>query len=100
MSTTVTVEKTEHLPTPLLLLATSEELAAWHIRALSASYERGERTLTLPCHTLGFEAEQAADAVLRALSDFLRERRDIRHLLLLCGDDASFRAYSARISSL
>lgn len=100
MKTTITLQQTPHLPTPLLLLASVEDLAAWQIHGLTEAYERGERILTLPCHTLGFDAGAAADAVLSGVSSFLQTHHDVMHLTLLCGDDISCRAYAARLQTL
>ena len=96
----LTIEKVENLPMPLIYLATAEDLARWQVDQLRWAYEHGERRLNLSCFDtagMGFDICDAAPVVLRAVMEFVQARGDVERLSVVCGDEASFRAYSRRL---
>ncbi|MBD5149492.1 MAG: hypothetical protein HDT18_03800 [Oscillibacter sp.] len=98
MTEKVTLERRENLPMPLNYLASAEDLAAWYAGGLLWSLEHGERTLAISCFdtraAYGFDMNQAAQAVLRAVTDVLYDHPEAEGLNILCGDEASWRAYN------
>jgi len=87
---------------PLIYLANAEDLARWQVDQLRWAYEHGERRLNLSCFdtmAMGFDVNNAAPVVLNAVREFLRECGDVESLSLICGDEASYRAYTAQLVS-
>lgn len=102
MKDRITVEKVEHLPMPLIFLATAEDLALWHAEQLRTALERGEYRTAVSCFDtapMGFDLTAAAPIIWKALTDVLREYPEAVHLTLFCGDDASYRAYCGCLES-
>lgn len=97
MTEKVRIERRENLPVPLICLASAQDLADWYTGGLRWSLERGERALAITCFdtavTMGFDNAGAARAVLRAVTDLLYEHPEVESLTVLCGDEASWRAY-------
>lgn len=82
---------------PLIRLSSPEDLALWYVSQLSWALEHGQTELTISCFDtapMGFEVGRAAYSVLKAATDFLYDHPQVERLAVLCGDDASFRAYS------
>lgn len=98
----ISIQKAEHLPMPLIYLATAEDLARWQVDQLRWAYEHGERKLNLSCFntdSMGFDVDHAAKVVLRAVSEFLRECGDVESLSVFCGDEISYRAYAMELAA-
>lgn len=97
MTEKVSIQRREGLPVPLNYLASPEDLAAWYAGGLLWSLEHGEQALSISCFdtkaTYGFDLNRAAQAVLRAVTDVLYEHPEAEALAILCGDEASWRAY-------
>lgn len=97
MTEKVTIRRQEDLPMPLHYLASAEDLAAWYAEGLLWSLEHGERTLAISCFdtkgAYGFDTDQAARIVLRAVTDVLYGHPEAESLTILCGDEESWRAY-------
>lgn len=96
----LTIEKAEHLPMPLVYLATADDLARWLVDQLRWTYEQGERSLRLSLFDtagMGFDLVDAAPVVLRAVMSFVRKCGDIESLAVFCGDELSFQAYSREL---
>lgn len=97
MTDKVFIEKADHLPMPLIYLASAEDLARWQVDQLHWAFEQGHRELTISCFDtapLGFDIDKASLIVLRAVMDFLYEHRETERLTILCGDETAYRAYS------
>ena len=98
MTEKVRILQREHLPMPLIYLSSAEDLASWYAGGLLWSLEHGERALSISCFdsaaTMGIALDQAAQAVLRAVTDVLYDHPEAESLTILCGDAASYRAYS------
>jgi O-acetyl-ADP-ribose deacetylase (regulator of RNase III) len=98
MTEKVCLERREHLPVPLIYLASAEDLAAWYVSGLLWSLEHGERALAISCfdtqRAFGFSMDQAAQTVLRAVTDVLYGHPEAESLTILCGDGESWRAYN------
>lgn len=98
MTEKVRILQREHLPMPLIYLSSAEDLASWYAGGLLWSLEHGERALSISCFdsaaTMGIALDQAAQAVLRAVTDVLYDHPEAGSLTILCGDAASYRAYS------
>lgn len=98
MTEKVTLVREDHLPAPLIHLASPEDLAAWYASGLLWALEHGERALEIACFdtaaSQGFDTGEAARAVLRAVTDVLYDHPEAESLTIRCGDDASARAYS------
>ena len=98
MTEKVHFQRRENLPVPLNFLASPEDLAEWYAGGLLWSLEHGERVLSISCFdtktAYGFDMNRAAQAVLRAVTDFLYDHPEMERLDILCGDDASWRAYN------
>ena len=97
MTEKVTILREEHLPMPLIYLASPEDLAAWYRDQLLWSLAHGERDLAISCFDtagpFGFDTGRAAYAVLRAVTEVLYDHPEAERLTIRCGDDASCRAY-------
>lgn len=97
MTEKVTIERRNDLPMPLIYLASAEDLAAWQRDQLLWALSQGHRVLTVSCFDtapLGFDIAAASMTVLKTLMDFVYDHPEIESLTILCGDDASYRAYS------
>ena len=102
MTNKISIEQAEHLPMPLIYLANAEDLARWQVEQLRWAYEHGERRLNLSCFDtapMGFDVNDAATLVLGAVMEFLQECGDVERLSVYCGDDASYRAYTAQLAA-
>lgn len=97
MTEKVRFEQRDNLPMPLNFLASPEDLAAWYAGGLHRSLAQGERALVISCfdtrRAYGFDLNQAAQAVLRAVTDILYSHPEAESLTVLCGDGESWRAY-------
>ena len=97
MTEKVRFERRDGLAMPLNYLASTEDLAEWYAGGLLRSLENGERTLAIACfdteRTCGFNMNRTAQAVLRAVTDVLYAHPEAERLTILCGDEASWRAY-------
>lgn len=97
MTEKVDIVREENLPAPLIYLASPEDLAQWYAGGLLHSLERGERRLAVSCFdtqaAFGFSVSEAAQAVLRAVTDVLYDHPEAESLTVRCGDEASWRAY-------
>lgn len=84
------------LPCPTVYLHDAEALGRWYADILAASYEHGERTLTLNCFPALADCsmEEGARAILTAAEDFLRAHEDVQELTLLCEAKAVYRLLS------
>lgn len=101
MTNKVTLELHEHLPMPLIFLATAEDLARWQMDQLCWAYGQGHRALALSCFdatAMGFDNAQAAFHVLRMTKEFLLTHDDVTSLAIRCGDETTYRAYSHQLS--
>ena len=97
MTHKVTLRQADHLPMPLIYLASPEDLARWCVSQLSWALEQGERSLTLSCFDtapMGFPVEKAAPAVLKAVMDLLYDHPEVERLTILCAGEAVYRVYS------
>lgn len=98
MTEKVRILRRENLPMPLICLASAEDLAAWYAGGLLWSLDHGERALSISCFDceggMGIDLGRGAQAVLRAVTDVLYDHPEAESLTILCGDDASYRAYS------
>ena len=86
---------------PLIYLATAEDLAQWQVGQLLWSLQQGYRDFTISCFdtaAMGFPVEMAAAAVLKAAAEFLHSHPEAASLTILCGDEASYKAYSSRLN--
>lgn len=102
MTNKISIEQAEHLPMPLIYLASARDLARWQVEQLRWAYEHGERRLNLSCFDtapMGFDVNDAATLVLGAVMEFLQECGDVESLSVYCGDDASYRAYTAQLAA-
>lgn len=102
MTNKISIEQAEHLPMPLIYLASAEDLARWQVDQLRWAYEHGERKLSLSCFDtapMGFDVNDAAPVVLGAVMEFLQGCGDVENLSVYCGDDASYRAYTAQLAA-
>ena len=102
MTNKISIEQAEHLPMPLIYLASAEDLAHWQVDQLRWAYEHGERRLNLSCFDtapMGFDINDAAQVVLRKVMEFLQECGDVESLSVYCGYDASYHAYTAQLVS-
>ena len=100
MTNKISIKQADHLPMPLIYLASTEDLARWQVDQLRWAYDHGERKLSLSCFdTMGFDVNEAAQVVLCEVRDFLRECGDVENLSIYCGDDASYRAYTAQLAA-
>ena len=87
---------------PLIYLANAEDLARWQVDQLRWAYEHGERKLNLSCFDtapMGFDINDAAQAVLCKVREFLQECGDVENLSVYCGDEVSYRAYAAQLAA-
>ena len=98
MTEKVRILQWEHLPMPLIDLDSAEDLASWYAGGLLWSLEHGERALSISCFdsaaAMGIALDRAAQAVLKAVTDVLYDHPEAESLTILCGDAASYRAYS------
>ena len=97
MTRKVTLQQADHLPMPLIYLASPEDLAQWSVSQLAWDLEQGRRDLTLSCFDtapLGFPVAKATPAVLKAVMDFLYDHTEVEHLTILCAGKRVFRTYS------
>lgn len=97
MTEKVKILRRDHLPMPLIYLASPEDLALWYADGLRWSLDHGERSLSISCfdtqRAFGFDTLRAARAVLRAVTDVLYDHPEAESLTILCGDEESWRAY-------
>lgn len=97
MTEKVSILQQEDLPMPLIYHGDAETLAEWYTDQLAWSLGQGHRALTVSCFDtapMGFDIGKAALTVLRHLMDFLYDHTEIESLTILCGDPATYRAYS------
>lgn len=97
MTQKVTLQQVDHLPMPLICLASPEDLAQWSVSQLAWDLGHGQRHLTLSCFdttSMGFPIEKAVPAVLKAVMDFLYGHPEVERLTILCAGHAVYRAYS------
>ena len=75
MTEKVRLERRDHLPVPLIHLASPEDLALWYVSGLEWALDHGERALSITCYdtqrAFGFDMARAAQTVLRAVMDVL-----------------------------
>ena len=98
----IKIELRKDLPMPLIYLATAEDLARWQVDQLNWSLQQGHRCCTISCFDtapMGFPIEQAAAVVLGTVLEFLCSHPETERLTILCGDEASFRAYSVLLDT-
>ena len=96
MNAHITLRYEEHLPMPLIYLASADDLAQWYISQLEWAVDQGHRELTISCFDtapMGYDVNGAAHAVWQAVVDFLSVREDVTRLTILCGDETALRAY-------
>ena len=96
MKEKVTISLVEHLPMPLIYLASAEDLAHWYVGELQWAWEQGHRQLAISCFdtaSMGFDVTEAAHTVLKAVADFLISHEDVETLDIFCGSEEAFRAY-------
>ena len=97
MTEKVRLERRDHLPVPLIYLASPEDLALWYVSGLEWALDHGERALSITCYdtqrAFGFDMARAAQTVLRAVMDVLYNHPEAESLTILCGDGESWRAY-------
>ena len=53
MTRKVTLQQADHLPMPLIYLASPEDLAQWSVSQLTWDLEQGQRDLSLSCGSSG-----------------------------------------------
>lgn len=98
MTEKVRIQQQDHLPMPLIYLASAEDLASWYRSGLLWALDHGERALKLSCFnseaTMGIDLDLAAQAVLRVAADILYDHPEAESLTILCGDEVSYRTYS------
>ena len=98
MTEKVTIQRRENLPMPLNYLSSPEDLAAWYREGLLRSLAQGRNNLTISCFdtqkAYGFDLNRAAQAVLRAITDVLYDHPEAEKMVILCGDEESWRAYN------
>lgn len=98
MTEKVVLLRRDNLPMPLISFAEPEHLAQWYAGGLLHSLERGERRLAIACFDVGrifgFDLSRTAQLVLRAVTDVLYDRPEAERLEIICGDEASWRAYN------
>lgn len=98
MTEKVTLVRREEAPVPLISLAAPEDVAAWYADGLLRSLEQGERALAMNCFDTRMvcdaDLNRTVQAVLRAVTDVLYDHPEAESLTLLCGDEASWRAYN------
>lgn len=98
MTEKVRIRRQDHLPMPLIYLASAEDLAAWYRSGLLWALDHGERALSISCFnsaaTMGISLDEAAQAVLRVAADVLYDHPEAESLTILCGDEVSYRVYS------
>ncbi|MCI8657703.1 MAG: hypothetical protein HFF72_09750 [Oscillospiraceae bacterium] len=96
MTEKVRLERRDHLPVPLIHLASPEDLALWYVSGLEWALDHGERALSITCYdtqrAFGFDMARAAQTVLRAVMDVLYKHPEAESLTILCGDEESWRA--------
>ncbi|MBR2131048.1 MAG: hypothetical protein IJ955_00675 [Oscillospiraceae bacterium] len=98
MNQLISIKMQENLPMPLIYLASPEDLARWQIDQMLWSLQQGHRELSISCFDtapLGYDIAQASAVVLQEVVSFVRQHPEVEHLSILCGDEASYRAYSA-----
>ena len=98
MTEKVRLERRDHLPVPLIHLASPEDLALWYVSGLEWALDHGERALSISCFnsaaSMGISLDEAAQAVLRVAADVLYDHPEAESLTILCGDEVSYRVYS------
>ena len=97
MTEKVRIRRQDHLPMPLIYLASAEDLASWYRSGLLWALDHGERELSISCFnsaaSMGISLDEAAQAVLRVAADVLYDHPEAESLTVLCGDAGSWRAY-------
>ena len=97
MTEKVHLVRSDDLPMPLIYLAGPQDLADWYAQGLLHTLAQGQRALSIGCFdtqaAFGFPNSQAAQAVLRAVTDVLYDHPEAESLTILCGDEESWRAY-------
>lgn len=98
MTEKVTLTRRENLPMPLINFAAPAHLAEWYAGGLLDALAKGERRLVISCFdagaVFGFDLPGTARLVLRAVTDVLYDHPEAESLEIVCGDEASWRAYN------
>lgn len=97
MTEKVTIRRQDDLPMPLIYLAQPSHLADWYVSQLAWTLEQGRRDLAISCFDtagMGYPVSAAAQAVLKAVTDFLYEHPEAERLTILCAGETCFRAYT------
>lgn len=97
MTEKVTLERHDLLPMPLIYHPDAGALAAWQVGQLEWSYGQGQRDLAISCFDpaqMGWDPNQTAYTVLKAVMDFLYDHPEVERLTVRCAGEAAFRAYS------
>ena len=79
----------EHLPMPLIYLASAQDLARWQRGQMEWAYSQGHRDLAISFFdttAMGFDTADAAVAVVATVMDFLCKHPDVEHLTIRCGN--------------
>ena len=96
MTNKVNILLHEHLPMPLIYLASAEDLARWQKDQLEWAYQQGHRRLSISCYDtapMGFDLHQTAEIVLTMVSEFLKSHTDVQKLEIWCGDKRVWNTY-------
>lgn len=96
MNEKVSIYLCEHLPMPMIYLASAEDLARWQRDQLEWAYQKGHRRLSISCFDtapMGFDLHQTTEIVLTMVSAFLKAHTDVEKLEVWCGDKATYQCY-------
>ena len=96
MTQKVSILLREHLPMPLIYLASAEDLARWQKDQLEWAYQQGHRRLSISCFDtapMGFDLHQTAAIILTMVREFLKSHTDVETLEVWCGDKTTWNTY-------